>query len=60
MQRDETADDGQAQTQAALRAIQRLAGLREHVEHARLHLRVDADAGVANADDHRVRFAARR
>ena len=59
MQRDETADDGQAQTQPALRAIQRLARLREHVEDARLHRRVDADAGVANADDHRVRVAAR-
>ena len=59
VQRDETADDGQAETQTALRAIQRLASLGEDVEHARLHLRFDADAGVANADHHRVCFPVR-
>ena len=48
MQLDEASDERQADPQAALRPIQRLVGLHEEVEDVLLHLRRDADAGVAD------------
>ena len=41
------------EAEAALRAVERLALLHEQVEDARQHLRRDADAGVAHAQDDR-------
>ena len=50
---DQLADDGQADAQAALRAIERLIDLREQLEDARQHLGGNADAGVLHLE-HRL------
>ena len=52
MQRDEAAHDGQPQSQAAVRPIERLPLLHEDLEDARLHLGRDADSVVAHPDQH--------
>src|ERR1700678_1049495 len=49
---DQAAHDGQAEAEAALRAIERLPLLHEQVEDPRQHLRFDPDAVVAHPEDH--------
>ena len=48
---DQPPHERQADAQPALRPVERAVRLREQVEHARQHVRRDADAGVADADD---------
>ena len=56
---DDPLDERQADAEAAARASAGAIGLPEHVEHARQHLGMDADAGVADADHRLVALAAR-
>ena len=52
VQLDDVADDRQAETQAAVRALAAAVELAEAIEHERLELGSDAAAGVADLDDH--------
>ena len=60
VQLDELTHQRQTNAQAALRAVQRAAHLREQVENAAQHVRLDADAVVAHAQHRLVSLAARR
>ena len=48
---DDALDERQPDAEAAARSAAGAIGLAEHVEHARQHLRMNADAGVADAHD---------
>ena len=51
MQEHDLAHQREPDAEAALLAIGRMVGLGEEIEHLRQHVRVDADAGVGDADD---------
>ena len=51
-------DEGEADAEPAVRAIQRAGGLHEKIEDARQQFRVDAHAVVAHADDDLGRLGA--
>ena len=55
---DQAADQGQADAEPPLGAVERAVGLGEQVEDAREQLRGDPDAGVADPDDRLVALSA--
>lgn len=57
VQFDEAAHERKAEAEAARGARERLPFLHEEVEHARQHLRVDADAGVDHLQQRLLAFA---
>ena len=50
MHDDQVAHDCESQSEAANRAVQRLPLLRKHIEHARQHVRFNADAFTGGRD----------